>query len=148
MCSCFEQYLPWHELPPYHLYHSSQGSSLLLPSIQSPTRVLIPSCLSVTLSPKIPLYLTSKVSTLIWVDLHVNFRIFHLISSYSSLLDVDECFQGTHNCNLGEEYCVNNAGGFKCECRDGYNNPNGTCEGEWTNFLRLTRLIPAFAVMK
>ena len=107
-------------------------SSLLSLSIRSPTRVLIPSCLSVTLSPKIWLYLTTKFSTLIWVDF--SFRIFYLINSYSSLLDVDECFQGTHDCNLGKEYCLNEVGSFKCECKDGYDNPNGQCEGEWINF--------------
>ncbi|KAJ8036569.1 Fibulin-2 [Holothuria leucospilota] len=44
--------------------------------------------------------------------------------------DVNECTRGLHDCRIPENYvCINEDGGFSCECRDGYaEDPvDGTC---------------------
>lgn len=49
--------------------------------------------------------------------------------------DVDECEQGTHNCQAGFT-CQNTQGSFYCQarprCMDGFlQDPEGNCVGEW-----------------
>ena len=47
------------------------------------------------------------------------------------LTDVDECFEGTHNCT-GVAQCENEVGSFRCSCPIGYSlDPSvTTCNGE------------------
>ena len=49
---------------------------------------------------------------------------------YSSLLDVDECIEGTHDCDNATEYCLNRKGSFNCECTDGYRKKASSCQGK------------------
>ena len=46
----------------------------------------------------------------------------------SNHVDVDEC-NGTHNCSLPEETCINNPGNFTCNCSSGYELDGTTCIG-------------------
>ena len=55
---------------------------------------------------------------------------FHLIAWYSSLLDVDECIEETHDCDDATEYCLNRKGSFNCECTDGYRKKASSCQGK------------------
>ena len=36
----------------------------------------------------------------------------------TALIDIDECSEGTANC---DQMCVNNDGGFECQCQIGFN---------------------------
>ena len=60
-------------------------------------------------------------------DAHLDLVFF---SSYSSLLDVDECIEGTHDCDNATEYCLNRKGSFNCECTDGYRKKASSCQGK------------------
>ncbi|XP_059158596.1 uncharacterized protein LOC131942703 [Physella acuta] len=48
-------------------------------------------------------------------------------SSCEECLDMDECAEGTHQCNLAYEKCVNVRGGYRCDCADGYTFKGGKC---------------------
>jgi len=43
--------------------------------------------------------------------------------------DVNECVDVVSTCGVGAESCVNDAGGYTCSCRDGYEFVDGTCAG-------------------
>ena len=46
-------------------------------------------------------------------------------------MEINECSVGTHNC---QQQCINENGGFRCECFDGYilNADLATCSGmQW-----------------
>ena len=47
--------------------------------------------------------------------------------------DVDECFEGVHNCySEDKRKCNNTIGDFECVCIDGYQeNSSGICVGEY-----------------
>ena len=49
----------------------------------------------------------------------------------NSLVDIDECTDGTDNCTDG---CVNTEGSYYCTCSEGYElmDGNNTCVGELT----------------
>ena len=34
--------------------------------------------------------------------------------------DVDECKELKHNCTTDTQFCVNEPGSFRCECKEGY----------------------------
>ena len=53
-----------------------------------------------------------------------------------SSLDIDECMEGTDNCDRNAT-CTNTDGGFNCTCNNGYSG-NGTtndCNGEHAMFV-------------
>ena len=91
-----------------------------------------PSLYSFSVASNILLYHTSKYLTPTCIYLWHTFRfsIFHLIACYSSLLDVDECIEGTHDCDNATEYCLNRKGSFNCECSDGYRKKASSCQGK------------------
>ena len=45
-----------------------------------------------------------------------------------SLIDVDECKLGTHNCHING-FCHNTNGSFYCSCIDGYSGSGVFCAG-------------------
>ena len=51
----------------------------------------------------------------------------------SLFVDIDECTDGTAQCDLNSTTCTNFMPGFKCECKPGYvplkNQNNTECEG-------------------
>lgn len=49
-------------------------------------------------------------------------------------LDVDECAENRHNCDPSSSFCVNEDGGFRCDCAEGYQGMGGICVGT-SNFL-------------
>ena len=46
----------------------------------------------------------------------------------SSILDVDECDQGTHTCDINAG-CTNTVGSYTCGCNVGYRGDGRTCNG-------------------
>lgn len=46
-----------------------------------------------------------------------------------SLPEIDECATGTHGC---EQICINTVGGYKCDCKLGYelHSDGKKCEGQ------------------
>ena len=49
-------------------------------------------------------------------------------SFYDVISDIDECSDGTDDCDT-EASCTNNAGGFDCTCNSGYSGDGVTCSG-------------------
>ena len=43
-------------------------------------------------------------------------------------LDLDECDDGTHNCDVNAE-CNNTLGSYNCKCRDGFRGNGTKCTG-------------------
>ncbi|KAK6744764.1 hypothetical protein RB195_011467 [Necator americanus] len=41
--------------------------------------------------------------------------------------DIDECAENRHNCDPASSVCVNEDGGFRCECSEGYEGTGGVC---------------------
>ncbi|KAK5982346.1 hypothetical protein GCK32_013870, partial [Trichostrongylus colubriformis] len=41
--------------------------------------------------------------------------------------DIDECAENRHNCDPASSQCINEDGGFKCECYEGYEGTGGVC---------------------
>ena len=44
-------------------------------------------------------------------------------------LDVDECSDGSHNCNASA-ICTNTEGSFTCTCNSGYSGNGVDCQGK------------------
>lgn len=44
--------------------------------------------------------------------------------------DIDECAENRHNCDPASSTCVNEDGGFRCECYEGYEGTGGVCVGK------------------
>ena len=51
----------------------------------------------------------------------------HVLKSYSSLSDINECRTGNHSC---EQKCVNTDGSYHCECESGYELRRRSCRGK------------------
>ncbi len=50
----------------------------------------------------------------------------HNSLDYFVLSDIDECTDGTHNCDVNA-FCSNNNGSFTCTCNSGYDGDGVTC---------------------
>ena len=48
--------------------------------------------------------------------------------------DIDECEEGTDNCDDDNGTCINNEGSFECTCNTGYSGDGVTCEGKIVYF--------------
>ena len=46
----------------------------------------------------------------------------------NTMLDIDECSLGLHNCNPNAE-CINTHGGYDCQCKSGYEGNGVSCQG-------------------
>ncbi|CAD6188275.1 unnamed protein product [Caenorhabditis auriculariae] len=42
-------------------------------------------------------------------------------------VDIDECMEDRHNCDPASSVCVNEDGGFRCDCAEGYEGKGGMC---------------------
>ena len=61
---------------------------------------------------------------------HFVLNLFHDYSGmFKFVLDVDECQSGYSTCNPDSENCFNNIGNYRCECKDGFVNMSGVCDG-------------------
>ena len=55
-----------------------------------------------------------------------------------SFLDVDECAEGTHDCNTATHDCINNAEGYTCKrvrCEKGYKMVDDQCIGKISSII-------------
>ena len=48
---------------------------------------------------------------------------------YFSAIDVDECSDGSHNCNTNAQ-CTNTEESFTCTCNSGYSGDGVNCQGK------------------
>ena len=48
---------------------------------------------------------------------------------YLTTADIDECQDGSHNCNENAE-CSNTVGSFECLCNPGYSGNGQNCSGK------------------
>lgn len=62
-----------------------------------------------------------------------------LILCYAA--DVDECKSNILSCNTASDNCVNTIGSYRCECKDGFRNVSGQCEG---NLNCISLMLPAY----
>ena len=46
------------------------------------------------------------------------------------ILDVNECDNGTHDCNPALGSCENTIGSFACHCKPGFTGDGKTCSGK------------------
>ena len=53
--------------------------------------------------------------TIIFINVNVDP---HIIHTRFAVLDIDECNDGTHECNMNAD-CHNIIGSYKCTCKDG-----------------------------
>ncbi len=60
-------------------------------------------------------------------DIPVGHNVF--ICVFASIVDIDECMQGTHNCSTLAD-CSNTVGGFSCQCRPGYVGDGVSCSSK------------------
>ena len=49
-------------------------------------------------------------------------------------LDIDECKENRHSCDPSSSICINEDGGFRCECAEGYEGVGGVCVGKNRRF--------------
>ena len=56
---------------------------------------------------------------------------FHWVTSFTSLmlLDIDECSNGSHDCDVNS-ICTNANGSHSCTCREGYTGRGESCQGK------------------
>ena len=47
--------------------------------------------------------------------------------AYEGCIDIDECVDNSHNCDLIKESCYNTIGSFVCVCKDGFTGVVGSC---------------------
>ena len=53
-------------------------------------------------------------------------------------VDINECFDGSNDCSKNTTTCENTDGGYKCNCKDGYEKEveeDKECVGEYTHVL-------------
>ena len=82
------------------------------------------------------LALLTSVSKSSEASLHLlKSTIFNMFTFLSA--DIDECLEGTHNCNLTLANCTNTPGSFRCECIAGYSGDGVTCIGIYLWFSTL-----------
>ncbi|KAI8784825.1 zonadhesin, partial [Biomphalaria glabrata] len=49
------------------------------------------------------------------------------VSNCDDCVDIDECKEGIHDCDLSVFKCKNQLGGYQCLCNEGYTDRNGQC---------------------
>ena len=55
----------------------------------------------------------------------------YCVTSYTSLilLDIDECSNGSHDCDINAN-CTNTNGSYSCTCKEGYTGKGESCQGK------------------
>ena len=55
-------------------------------------------------------------------------NIFFLMIGYYFVLDINECTNTTHDCDVNAR-CNNTIGSYTCECNQGFNGTGTNCTG-------------------
>ena len=66
-----------------------------------------------------------------------NFKPAYCVQSIISVVDIDECKTGSHNCNVNAN-CTNTVGGHYCTCKEGFAGDGRSCSGKLTILQRMT----------
>lgn len=53
--------------------------------------------------------------------------LYIIFKTYLIWLDIDECKEGTHNCDRRKGNCTNTIGSFKCHCNEDYEGDGVRC---------------------
>ena len=46
------------------------------------------------------------------------------------MLEIDECTEGTHKCDVNGAVCINTPGSYNCTCKNGFVGDGRTCTGK------------------
>ena len=73
---------------------------------------------------------------------HSNNFVFLLFNSPNviSLVDIDECIKGTHNCDRTNALCTDTIGSFFCTCHEGFSGDGVTCSG-WNSYIYMNVVV-------
>ena len=65
------------------------------------------------------------------VCFHAPLSYFQWVTALTSLmlLDIDECSNGSHDCDLNAN-CTNTNGSYSCTCKEGYTGKGESCQGK------------------
>jgi hypothetical protein len=57
----------------------------------------------------------------------------NVLTAFLLCLDIDECSDGSDNCDDTNAMCMNTQGSFTCMCNVGFSGDGVTCEGTCRN---------------
>ena len=72
-----------------------------------------------------------KLAHILETCFHAPLSYFYYITFYISLmlLDIDECSNGSHDCDLNAN-CTNTNGSHSCACKEGFTGKGESCQGK------------------
>ena len=56
-----------------------------------------------------------------------------LNNPYLFYTDIDECTEGSNNCNVYAD-CIDNPGSFECVCKTGFSGDGFNCSSKWFSY--------------
>ena len=70
-----------------------------------------------------------KLALLLKTCCHAPLSYFYYHTFCIMLLDIDECSNGSHDCDVNAN-CTNTNGSHSCTCREGYTGKGESCQGK------------------
>ena len=83
-----------------------------------------------------------KLAHILETCFHAPLSYFYYITFYTSLmlLDIDECSNGSHDCDLNAN-CTNTNGSHSCACKEGFTGKGESCQGNIRLDLEKSKII-------